>query len=86
LLVEIEQRHQQRPIADTFAWLEELGYAGWFLGPHGLAPLAEFDVERDQLAHLGPGVVEYGMPDGYVADFLFATAGRDLRAVSAPGA
>jgi len=72
LLVEIEQRHQAAPIDATFAYLRELGYEGWFFGPRGLAPLAEFDVERDQLAHLRPGVAEYGMPHGYVADFLFA--------------
>lgn len=71
LLVEIEQRHQDAPIAGTFDYLRELGYRGWYLGPAGLAPLEEFDVERDQLAHLRPGVVEYGMPEGYVADFLF---------------
>jgi len=78
LLVEIEQRHQDAPIGATFAHLAALGYAGRFFGPRGLAPLADFDVERDQLAHLGPGVEEYGMPDGYVADFLFADPALDV--------
>ncbi len=84
LLVEIEQRHQTRPIGDTFRYLEELGYAGWYFGPGGLAPLEQFDVERDQLAHLGPGVVEYGMPEGYVADFLFAAPGADVPGLISP--
>ena len=81
LLVEIEQRHQAAPIAGTFAHLAALGYAGRYFGPHGLTPLADFDVERDQLAHLGPGVEEFGMPDGYVADFLFADPGLDVEAL-----
>jgi hypothetical protein len=78
LLVEIEQRHQDAPIGETFAHLAGLGYAGRYFGPHGLTALAQFDVERDQLAHLGPGVEEFGMPDGYVADFLFADPGLDV--------
>lgn len=87
LVVEIEQRHQAAPIDATFAYLRGLGYAGWFFGPRGLAPLDAFDVERDQLAHLGPGVAEYGMPDGYVADFLFAGPDVDVSRLGArPGA
>lgn len=78
LLVEIEQRHQERPIAETFAHLAALGYAGRFLSPGGLSPLDGFDVERDQLAHLGPGVEEFGMPAGYVADFLFTDPALDV--------
>ena len=78
LLVEIEQRHQERPIADTFTFMADLGYQGHFLAGGRLAPLERFDVERDQLAYLGGDVVEYGMPDGYVADFLFVAPGTDL--------
>lgn len=78
LLVEIEQRHQDGPIAGTFAYLEALGYAGHFFAPGGLAPLADFDVERDQLRHLAFATPEYGMPAGYVADFLFADPGLDV--------
>ena len=63
----------------THPRLDELiGYAGRYFGPGGLAPLADFDVERDQLAHLGSGVAEYGMPDAYVADFLFADPALDV--------
>lgn len=78
LLVEIEQRHQAVPIAGTFAYLESLGYGGHCFTAGGLAPLAQFDVERDQLHHLASATPEYGMPDGYVADFLFADPGLDL--------
>ncbi|MGI8729578.1 MAG: FkbM family methyltransferase [Solirubrobacteraceae bacterium] len=78
LIVEIEQRHQVAPIAVTFAYLEALGYVGHFFGARGLAPLADFDVERDQLRHLGQATPEYGMPAGYVADFLFADPALDV--------
>lgn len=71
LLVEIEQRHRADPIDDTFKYLSGLGYRAYFFGRGGLNPLEDFDVERDQLAHLQPGLVEYEMPDEYVADFLF---------------
>jgi FkbM family methyltransferase len=80
LLIEIEQRHQDGPIADTFAFLEGLGYEGHFISGGGLRPLAEFDVERDQLAHVSPGIVQYEMPAGYVADFVFAAPASDVAA------
>lgn len=83
LLVEVEQRHQAAPIDATFSYLRGLGYVGWFFGPRGLAPLDEFDVERDQLAHLRPGAAEYGMPQGYVADFLFTRPEVDVSRLSA---
>jgi len=39
-------------------------------------PLDEFDVERDQLAHLQPGeTVANDMPRDYVNTFLFVAAG-----------
>jgi FkbM family methyltransferase len=78
LLVEIEQRHSAAPIAATLEHVLALGYAGHYFGPDGLTPLDRFDVERDQLAHLGPGVAEYGMPAGYVADFLFTGPAVDV--------
>ena len=78
LLVEIEQRHRVDPIDNTFGYLCGLGYRGYFFGPGGLSPLEDFDVERDQLAHLQPGLVEYEMPNEYVADFLFVGPGVDV--------
>lgn len=75
LLIEIEQRHQARPVQETFDFLAARGYGGWFLGPGGLRPLEEFDLERDQLRHLGSVVVAHEMPAEYVADFLFLPDG-----------
>ena len=81
LLVEIEQRHQERPIADTFAFLDGLGYEGWFLHAGRRRPLAEFDVQRHQLDHLETaGDAE--MPEAYVGNFVFAAPGTDLGAAS----
>jgi len=67
LLVEIEQRHHDRPIADVFAYIEGQGYDGAFLLPgRGLRPLAEFDGDEHQR------VDEAGRPTGvYINNFLF---------------
>jgi hypothetical protein len=43
-----------------------------------LAPLEEFDVERDQIALLGDDPVVGGMPSDYVNDFLFVTPDTDV--------
>ncbi len=91
ILVEIEQRHQSSDIRETFAHLEERGYAGWFVSATGLQPLATFDVRRHQLDLLGDGF-EVGRPaPGYVSDFLFLPEGWEAgrtpptSAASAPG-
>jgi FkbM family methyltransferase len=74
LLVEIEERHRAGTVGETIEFLRGLGYGAWCLRRDGIAPLAGFDLERDQLAHLD-GATEYGMPDDYVKDFVFS-AGR----------
>jgi FkbM family methyltransferase len=73
LLLKIEQRHQQegQPIADTFAFLDGVGYRGYFALPDGLRPLREFDLDRHQLAFLTKDFYPAGMPRGYVSNFLF---------------
>lgn len=71
LLVEIEQRHQRRPISETFDYLGGLGYTGYFVSGQVLRPLAEFDLDRDQLSLVPAQFVPYDMPDGYVHYFLF---------------
>lgn len=49
LLVELEQRHQRRPLAEAFAEILALGYAGFFLDrAAGLRPLAEFSPAEHQ--------------------------------------
>jgi FkbM family methyltransferase len=71
IVVEIEQRHREDPITTTFAMLSDLGYSSYCLTDDGIRDLGTFDVQRDQLAYLSEGFVPYGMPAGYVNDFLF---------------
>jgi FkbM family methyltransferase len=71
LLVEIEQRHQDTDIRQTFDYLRGLGYEGYGVYPDGIRALAQFEIERDQLRHvrrLGP---VGAMPNDYINDFLF---------------
>jgi hypothetical protein len=75
LLVEIEHRHSGRQMTDTFEHLAGLGYVASAIGPGGLVPLDEFDLERDQLAYLDGGF-QGEMPREYVHDFLFVPAGQ----------
>jgi FkbM family methyltransferase len=70
LLIEIEQRHQHGRIDQTIDGLNALGYEGYALFPDGLRPLCEFDLERDQLAHL-KNLTAFSVPDAYVNEFLF---------------
>ena len=74
ILIEIEQRHQERPIAEVFSFLERLGYAGQVLDEERLRPLAEFDVHRDQLAFLRPNALFSAPAPGYLFEFLFTPA------------
>lgn len=78
VLVEIEQRHLDRPMQEVLELIEGWGYEGHAVFPSGLRPLSAFDVERDQLSHLGDGFVPYAMPRGYVGDFLFVRPGTDV--------
>jgi FkbM family methyltransferase len=71
LFVEIEQRHQSRPVAETLELVRDHGYDGYFLRAGSFFPVAEFDVDRDQLSFLTSEFVPYGMPSGYVHYFLF---------------
>lgn len=66
LLVEIEQRHSGRPIAEVFAVILGYGYDGFFMRGPRLVPLSEFDVARDQAAeNLG------GYGGHYINNFFF---------------
>jgi len=78
LLIEIEQRHRERPIGETFELLRSLGYHGHMFGESGLRPLAEFDVERDQLALIAADPATASPPAEYVNDFVFVPAGTSL--------
>lgn len=60
LLVEIEQRHNQRSISDVFEAIATLGYRGFFLLGGRLTPLSHFDVERHQsLSAFQAGSADY---------------------------
>lgn len=71
LLFELEQRHRSTPLAETFDRLISVGYQGYFVDGARLRPLAEFDVQRHQLAFLDEEFVPFEMPSGYVYDFVF---------------
>lgn len=75
VFTEVEQRHRDDSIQNTFAFFADAGYRGWFVAEHGLRPLADFDVARDQLGFLDGRFTPYGMPRGYVHDFLFCPPG-----------
>jgi FkbM family methyltransferase len=78
LLVEIEQRHQHDDIRSTFALLDEMGYDGYAVRREGLAPVSEFDLERDQLRFVRAEPDATAMPPDYVNDFLFVSPRRSL--------
>jgi len=75
LLVEIEERHRARPISDAFELLSSWGYIGFALTATGLREVEQFDVDRDQRAHLIDGQLPSPTPVGYVNDFLFVRRG-----------
>jgi FkbM family methyltransferase len=75
VFAEVEARHREDPIENTFAFFSAAGYRGWFVAGSELRPLQEFDVARDQLGFLDGRFIPYMMPDGYVHDFLFCPQG-----------
>ena len=70
LLVEIEQRHHDSPISLVFEALSDWGYDGYALRDEERVPLAEFDVERDQIKPLAGSRGGFP-PEGYVNNFIF---------------
>jgi FkbM family methyltransferase len=66
LLVEIEQRHNERPISAVFDRILGFGYRGFFLVNDGLVPVENFDVTVYQSMAL------FGRSKGrYINNFLF---------------
>jgi FkbM family methyltransferase len=80
LLVEIEQRHQDTDIHETFDFLTGLGYAGYAIHDSRLWPLADFDVQRDQLSLLTTDRMQAKMAPAYVSNFLFCASSMDVAA------
>lgn len=66
LLVEIEQRHLRRPIAEVFELIMAYGYQAFFLRNGTLQDIAQFDVLKDQdfesCLH---------SPENYINNFIF---------------
>jgi FkbM family methyltransferase len=75
LVVEIEQRHRRAPVAETIDELLGWGYAGYAMVGRRLRPIADFDVDRDQLALLSRFSSTGRAPDGYAGNFLFVRPG-----------
>lgn len=71
LLIEIEQRHLDRPIGDVFIEITALGYSGYFLKQGHLIEISTFSYET----HQRPYLREPGDPrnplKGYVNNFFF---------------
>jgi FkbM family methyltransferase len=71
LIVEIEQRHINRPVTAAFDDVLALGYRGWFLCDGALLPLARFDPAEHQ---------RFGEPRRpYCNNFIFLAEARILR-------
>jgi FkbM family methyltransferase len=80
MLIEIEQRHLDYPIADVFAEITGLGYELYFVDRSGLRPIDEFDLEKHQMAAVVPHeFTPFSMPEGYIVNFC-AVAKADLLA------
>jgi FkbM family methyltransferase len=70
VLIEIEQRHLTLPITAVFSELESIGYHIFYIDQSVLRPIAEFDVERDQLSKIRKdGFIAFDMPSDYVCNF-----------------
>jgi FkbM family methyltransferase len=48
VLVEVEERHREGGVARIRSYLEDLGYAGFYLEGLEMKPIATFDLKRDQ--------------------------------------
>ena len=75
VLVEVEERHHTRPLADVLAEVVPDGYFAWAVTQAGLRPAEEIDVERDHRAPLREAGDATPGPE-YVNDFLLLPHGR----------
>lgn len=74
LLVEIEQRWQKknRSISETFKFLKNLGYHGYFIRDKKILPLSAFDVRRDQCDILCQKQGTSHKRNAYINNFFFS--------------
>jgi FkbM family methyltransferase len=79
LIIEVEQRHHAEPIGGIFAFLQGLGYAGWFYDSHAhaIVALEEFSVATHQRS-------EDFKTASQVNNFLFLPAGVAPPPVKSP--
>lgn len=86
IFIEIEQRHRETPVQETFDLLVGAGYDGYFVLDDRLHPISEFDLATHQPPHLREGDRWEGdMPPGYVHDFLFVRDWSDRSITSLMG-
>jgi FkbM family methyltransferase len=82
MLIEIEQRHLDHPIADVFAEITGLGYSLYFIDGPALRPIAEFDLDKHQLSAVVPNeFTPFDMPPGYVCNFCAVSSADVLSGV-----
>lgn len=82
MLIEIEQRHLDHPIADVFAEITELGYSLYFIDGQALRPVEEFDLDLHQLSAVVPNeFTPFSMPPGYVCNFCAVSSADVLSGV-----
>ena len=71
MLVEVEQRHNDRLISDVFEKILDFGYEGFFLHEDELTPLENFEVARHQsMENFGES------KEPYINNFLFLHCDR----------
>jgi FkbM family methyltransferase len=80
LLIEIEARHHQFPIATIFGRLEALGYRGYYANPQTatLLPVHDFVVARDQ----DPEAIATRQFSRYLNNFFFVPVAKEAQFVA----
>ncbi len=68
VLVEVEERHRVGGVAGIRSFLEELGYAGFYLEGLKMKPVSTFDVTRDQNLACLEDSVKVGR---YINNFIY---------------
>ena len=77
LLIEAEERHRKNAVADVTAFLQDLGYYGFFLLAGRLHPMAEFSIAKHQDSHnIGSWKSSWERRGIYINNFLFVPGER----------
>lgn len=79
LLIEIEDRHKPNAVVDVTAYLEELGFSGFFLLADSVRPMAEFNKASHQNpANIGGWKSGWERRGVYVNNFFFLPKEREM--------